>query len=149
MTQQSELSQQNMHLSTQKRVMSGADDPVAISAIQRINQQLSVNTQNIQSGEKAETANAIEDTALGQATNILQRVRELTVSGINGTYNTDAREAVATELEGLRDELIGIANTRDGNSQYIFAGYEVDTKPFQKNEFGSIEYHGDEGSKSF
>jgi len=149
MSQQSELSQKNMHLSTQKRVMSGADDPVAISAIQRIKQQLSVNAQNIKSGENAGTANAIEDTALGQVTNILQRVRELTVAGVNGTYNTDAREAVATELEGLREELIGIANSKDGNSQYIFAGYEVDTKPFQKNEFGSVEYHGDDGSKSF
>ncbi|MCK5819918.1 MAG: flagellar hook-associated protein FlgL [Psychromonas sp.] len=149
MAQQSKLSQQNLHLSTQKRVISGADDPVAMAAIQRLKQQLSINTQNINNGHKAQSANAIEDTALGQVTNILQRVRELTVSSGNGTLNAEAREANAMELEGLREELIGVANTRDGSSQYIFAGYEVDTKPFQKNEFGSIEYHGNDGSNSF
>ena len=149
MSQQTKLSQQNMHLSTQKRVINGADDPVAISTIQRLKQQLSVDSQYIKNGEMAETANAIEDTSLGQVTNILQRVRELTISSGNGTYNAGAREAVAKELEGLREELIGVANTRDGNSQYIFAGYEVDTKPFQNNEFGTIEYHGDDGDQKY
>ena len=149
MSQQSKLSQQNIHLSTQKRVINGADDPVAISTIQRLKQQLSVDEQYIKNGDVAETANAIEDTSLGQVTNILQRVRELTVSAGNGTYNASSREAVAKELEGLREELVGVANTRDGNSQYIFSGYEVDTQPFQSNEFGTIEYHGDEGSQSY
>ena len=149
MSQQSKLSQQNMHLSTQKRVITGADDPVAISTIQRLKQQLSVDEQYIKNGDMAETANAMEDTSLGQVTNILQRVRELAVTAGNGTYNANAREAVAKELEGLREELIGVANSRDGSSQYIFSGYDVDTQPFQKNEFGTVEYHGDEGSRSF
>ena len=149
MTQQTKLSQQNIHLSTQKRVIHGSDDPVAISTIQRLKQDISVGEQYIKNGEMGETANALEETSLAQVTNILQRTRELMVTAGNQTYNAANREAIAKELEGLREELVGVANTKDGNSQYIFAGFEVDTQPFQKNEFGTIGYHGDSGNRTY
>jgi len=149
MSQQSKLSQQNQYMSAQKRVLTGSDDPVAISTIQRLKQDISLGEQYIKNGEMAETANSLEETVLAQTTNILQKVRELTVSAGNGTYNDQNREAIAIELENLRGELIGLANSKDGNSQYIFAGYQVDTQPFQENEFGSVDYHGDSGERNY
>ena len=149
MQQQADLSQQNIHLSTQKRVIHGSDDPVAIATIQRLKQDLSIGEQFIKNGEMAQSANELSDITLMQSSNILQRVRELMVSGSNGTLNESNREAIALELETLRDELMGVANTRDGNSQYIYAGYQVDTEPFQKNEFGEVEYHGDSGERDY
>lgn len=146
---QSKLSQQNIHLSTQKRVIHGSDDAVAISTIQRLKQDVSVGEQYIKNGDAAESANSLEYISLSQVTNILQRVRELTVKAGNDTNSEDNRDVLATELEGLLDELVGVANTKDGNSQYIFSGYQVDTQPFQKNEFGTVDYHGDDGSKSY
>ena len=148
-TQQSKLSQQNMHLSSQKRVMHGSDDAVAISTIQRLKQDISAGEQYIKNGEMAETANVLEETSLAQVTNLLQRSRELLVTAGNDTYNAQNREAIAKELEGVREELIGVANTKDGNSQYIFGGFEVDTQPFQNNEFGTVDYHGDNGDRSY
>jgi flagellar hook-associated protein 3 FlgL len=147
--QQTELSQQNVHLSTQKRVIHGSDDAVAISTIQRLKQDLSVGEQYLKNGEMGNTANALEETSLNQVTNILQRTRELMVTAGNETYNAENREAIAKDLEGLREELIGVANTRDGNSQFIFSGFEVDTQPFQTNEFGTVKYHGDDGDRSY
>lgn len=149
MSQQTKLSQQNQYMSAAKRVLTGSDDPVAISTIQRLKQDISLGEQYIKNGEMAETANSLEETVLAQTTNILQKVRELTVSAGNGTYNDKNREAIAIELENLREELIGLANTKDGNSQYIFAGYQVDTQPFQENEFGSVDYHGDSGERNY
>lgn len=149
MEQQSKLSDQNVHLSSQKRVIHGSDDPVAIATIQRLKQDLSVGEQFIENGEMAQSSNELADTALTQSTYILQRVRELMVSGSNGSMNESNREAIALELESLRDELIGVANTKDGNSQYIFSGFEVDTEPFQKNEFGQVTYQGDSGERNY
>jgi flagellar hook-associated protein 3 FlgL len=146
---QGKLSQQNIHLSTQKRVIHGSDDAVAISTIQRLKQDVSVGEQYIKNGNAAESANSLEDISLSQVTNILQRVRELTVKAGNETNSEDNRDVLATELEGLLDELVGVANTKDGNSQYIFSGYQVDTQPFQKNEFGTVDYHGDDGRQSY
>ena len=149
MDKQSKLNDQNAHLAAQKRVIHGSDDPVAIATIQRLKQDLSVGEQYIKNGEIAQTANELTDTALTQVTNILQRVRELMVSGSNGTLNEENRDAIAIELETLRDELIGVANAKDGNGQYIFAGFQVNTQPFQKNEFGEVVYHGDDGERDY
>ena len=149
MSQQSKLSDQNLHMASQKRVIHGSDDPVAIATIQRLKQDVSVGEQYIENGEMAQSANELIDTALTQSTNILQRARELMVSGSNGIMNESNREAIAVELENLREELMGVANTKDGNSQYIFAGFEVDTQPFQKNEFGDVIYHGDSGERDY
>ena len=148
-TQQNKLSQQNLHLSSQKRVMKGSDDAVAIATIQRLKQDLAVGDQYIKNGEMAATANGLEEISLAQVTTLLQRSRELLVTVGNSTYNAENREAVAKELEGLRNELMGVANIKDGNSQHIFAGFEVDTQPFQRNEFGHIDYHGDDGDRTY
>lgn len=149
LSKQATLSEQNQHLSSTKRVLTGADDPVAIATIQRLKQEISVGEQYLKNADSAEAASSIEDTALSQVTNILQRVRELVVTSGNETYGEDNRESIATQLEGLREELIGVANTQDGSSQYIFSGFQVDTLPFQTNEFGEIDYHGDDGERSY
>ncbi|TEW46007.1 flagellar hook-associated protein FlgL [Psychromonas algicola] len=149
MDKQSDLSQKNIHLAASKRVIHGSDDPVAIATIQRLKQDLSVGEQFIKNGEMAESANRLSDVSLTQSTNILQRIRELLVSGSNGTLSEKDREIVSVELKALREGLIGAANTRDGNSQYIYSGFSVDTLPFQQNEFGEVEYHGDSGEREY
>jgi len=148
-TKQNKLSDQNVHLSSQKRVIHGSDDAVAIATIHRLKQKLSIDDQYIHNGQMAETANGLEETSLAQSTNILQRFREILVTAGNDTLNEENRKAMTKELTALRGELIGVSNTRDGNSQYIFSGFEVDTQPFQRNEFGNIDYHGDDGHRLY
>ncbi|MBI9114560.1 flagellar hook-associated protein FlgL [Sanguibacter suaedae] len=62
------------------------------------------------------------DTAITSSVNFMQRARDLVVQGANtGSLNREAREAVAVELEGIRDALLGQANTTYiGRS--VFAG---------------------------
>lgn len=62
------------------------------------------------------------DSALQTSISLLQRARDLTVRGSNeGAGSTESREAIAVELEGLRDALIDSANTRL-NGRSLFAG---------------------------
>lgn len=61
------------------------------------------------------------DSAMSGTTDILRRVKDLTIQGANGTLSSAAREGIAAELEGLRTELLGQANTTFmGRS--VFAG---------------------------
>ncbi len=62
------------------------------------------------------------DTALDNATTSLRRARDLTVQGANtGSLNPTSREALAVELEGIRDAMLSQANTTYlGRS--VFAG---------------------------
>jgi flagellar hook-associated protein 3 FlgL len=62
------------------------------------------------------------DAALSTTTGILNDIRDLTVQGANdGAMSSQAKEAIAAELSGLRDELLKQANaTYLGRS--VFAG---------------------------
>lgn len=142
---QAKTSQLNVHLSAAKRVIQASDDPVAAASIQRLKQSVSVNTQYLKNIEVADASNAIEENTLGQMVNLMQRTRELMVSTGDGIYSLDNFETVAKELEQIKEELMGLGNSKDGNSEYIFSGYDVDTKPFQLDAFGAVQYTGDRG----
>jgi len=145
---QANTSQLNVHLTEGKRVIHAADDPVAAASIQRLKQSVSVNEQYLKNIEVAEAANAQEESTLAQVINAMQRARELMVSAGDGAYSLDNLETLAQSLEQLKEEMIALGNSKDGSSEYIFAGYDVDTKPFQVNAFGTIEYFGDRGVRS-
>ena len=61
------------------------------------------------------------------------------------TYNAGDREVIPMEVRNLRDQILSLANSRDTNGQYIFAGYKVDSKPFVADENGDIVDAGDRG----
>jgi flagellar hook-associated protein 3 FlgL len=142
---QANTSNLNVHLTEGKRVIHGSDDPVAAAAIQRLKQNIAVNEQYEKNIEVATAANAQEESTLGKMVNILQRVRELMVAAGDGIYNLENLETVAQELEELKEELIGLGNTKDGNSEFIFSGDDVDIKPFQEDEFGVVNFFGNKG----
>ncbi|ACM22786.1 flagellar hook-associated protein FlgL [Thermotoga neapolitana] len=68
------------------------------------------------------------DSALQTVSAISQRLRELLVRAANGTLSKAEREAIAEEIDRIRDNLVEIANTRIGN-EYIFSGYDVFSEP--------------------
>lgn len=63
-----------------------------------------------------------QDGALQSATNVLHRVRELTIAAGNGSLGDDAVAGLALEIEGLRDQLAVLANTRF-QDRSVFAGF--------------------------
>jgi flagellar hook-associated protein 3 FlgL len=70
------------------------------------------------------------DEALDEVTSVLQRVRELTVKGLNGTNDPNARYAIAEEVNQLKEHLGEVANAQIAG-KYIFAGTDVLTPPFR------------------
>ncbi len=76
------------------------------------------------------------DTTLQELSTLYQRVKELLVRGANGTNTVDERNAIAKELQGLKEHFIEIANTRIGD-EYIFGGARSDLKPVDEN--GNIQ----------
>lgn len=145
-----DVSKLNIHLSEGKRVIHAADDPVAASSIARLKQNNALIDRYLLNSDIALAFSTTEEVTLNAVSSLYQRTRELAISVGNGTYNAQNREAVAVELEELKKELLSLANTKDGNSEFIFAGFEVETRPFQVNEFnGEVDYHGDAGVRKF
>ena len=138
--QQAAFSKVSEQLATGKRVVNPSDDPSAASQAVTLSQSQAVNEQFSDSRTTARNNLSIEESALNQVTDTITRVQSLIVQAGNGTLSDSDRDALATELEGSREVLLGLANSTDGNGNYLFGGMSGDTAPF--GEDGS--YRGDD-----
>jgi flagellar hook-associated protein 3 FlgL len=86
----------------------------------------------------------LEESVLGSASDILIRLKELAIQASNDTLSITDREIIGVEVESLRDELIAIANTRDVEGNFIFAGSKTENQPYVLDQdTGSVSYEGD------
>ncbi len=124
-----QLDELQEQLSSGKRLNKPSDDPVAVVVSLRMRSILNENDKYLDNVGAAQAWLETTDLALGQANNVLQRVRELTIQGATDVLTPEARNAIAQEVVQLRDQLIQVANsTYDG--RYIFAGFQTLTVPF-------------------
>lgn len=144
---QENLSRAQEQLSTGKRVNRPSDDPVAAAGILRTTSALSNNTQFIANQGVANDLLGLSDTTLGQVGDLLTSVRTTLISANNAALSDSDRTALGTELKARIDSLVSLANTRDGNGQFLFAGSRADTAPFARTN-GGANYLGDDGSRS-
>ena len=146
--QQQRVFESQMQLSTGRRFLDPSDDPTAAAQVVGLSEAIARTEQFQQNILAARNRLELEDTVLGNVDNLLQRARELTVQGLNDTLTAQDRQAVAVEIRELLDELLALANTRDGNGDYLFAGTRTGTRPFVNNGGGSFAYAGDQGQRS-
>ncbi|ACL40962.1 flagellar hook-associated protein 3 [Pseudarthrobacter chlorophenolicus A6] len=106
---------------TLQNITRPSDDPAALAAALATRGQLQAADQysnNISDGTGwLNTA----DSALGQATNVLNRIRDLMLQASNGSLNQPAKDAIAAEIEGLNKDLLASANTKY-LGRNVFAG---------------------------
>jgi flagellar hook-associated protein 3 FlgL len=75
---------------------------------------------------------------------LLIRAKEVAVQANNDTLSPDNRKALGVELQGLRDQMLSLANTKDTSGNYLFAGSKVTQPPFVSVAGGSPQYVGDQ-----
>ncbi|MDU6411519.1 MAG: flagellar hook-associated protein FlgL [Yersiniaceae bacterium] len=139
---QSKWQASGTQLSTGLRVNKPSDDPMAASQAILVNQAESQNKQYAVARDFANNNMSLEESILGNVTSTIQGAQTLVVSAGNGTLSDDDRASLATQLQGLKDQLLNLANTTDGNGRYIFAGYSSDKAPFVTTGSGTVLYHG-------
>jgi len=84
------------------------------------------------------------DTALEQVTNLVSSIREQVVYACDGGLSRVDREALASDIAAMRDELIQTANF-DVEGRFLLSGYDTSTKPFTDDGTGHVTYRGDDG----
>jgi flagellar hook-associated protein 3 FlgL len=134
-------------ISTGNRILTPADDPVASVRLLQLEQQRNILGQYDNNLSAAKSSLAQEETTLNSVTNILQRVRELTVQAGNGALSLTDRQAIGSELGQREDELLSLMNSRNARGEYLFSGFQGKTQPFTRNPDGTYAYNGDEGSR--
>lgn len=129
-------------MSTGNRVNRPSDDPVAAAQAVVLSQAQSMNDQYKLARTFANQKVSLEESVLQQVTSSITTAQEKVVkAGSSGTLNDDDRASLATELEGIRNQLLNLANSTDGNGRYIFAGYKTEAAPFTGGS-GSVTYNG-------
>jgi len=143
---QQQTFQTQQQISTGRRIVTPADDPVASARVIQVQQELSQTAQFITNADTVENRLSLAENQIQQVTNLLARIKELTIQAGNINTQTD-RRSIAAELETRLDELFDLANTRDINGEYIFAGFKGAAQPFIQNADGSFTYQGDDGQR--
>jgi flagellar hook-associated protein 3 FlgL len=143
--QQARLSKTQMQLATGKKILTPSDDPAAAARLVDLDHRIKQTEQYQSNIDSARQRLSLQDAALQNAVDILQRVTELGVQGLNDTNSPSERNTIANEMEQLRDQLIELANTRNTNGEYIFAGFKSNTQPFSQIAApgGGFTYDGD------
>jgi flagellar hook-associated protein 3 FlgL len=145
-TLQAQMAKTQNQLSTNKRILTAADDPIASAQVLQITQSQSMNTQFGTNRTNANTSLSTVDQTLSDVKDQIQSIQTLIVTAGNASYTDSDRQDLATELEGRLTDLIGLANTTDGTGTYLFSGYQSTTQPYTQTATGAV-YNGDQGQR--
>lgn len=146
--QQSRLVHTQQQLSTGRRIVNPSDDPIGSARLIGLSESLQVTEQYQRNIQRVQSRLELEDSVLSSIGDALQRVRELGVRGLNDTNGPDERVAMAKEIRQILDEVLGLANRKGDNGEYLFAGFQGQTSPFSHDGAGNFSYAGDQGQRS-
>ena len=143
-TVQSNLSKTQEQLSTGKQITKPSDEPDKASLVTRLESELARQESYQQTLSSVEIKLSTQETALRNVSDVMYRIKELTVQANSDTMGKLDRESIAVELESLRDQVLSLANTQDTSGNFIFAGSRVTEPSFAPNSRGLIDYQGDQ-----
>ena len=143
---QQKLFQVQQKIGAGTKFIAPSQDPVAAARALGVSQSLTETAQYAASRSRAAQSLSMEESALQSATRVLQNVKTTIVQAGNGTLTDADRATLATSLESQFAELLGVANSTDGNGQYLFAGFKGDAPPFVQQASG-VTYQGDQGQR--
>lgn len=146
-SRQVELAEIQRQVSTGKRVATAADDPTAASQIVQLQDGLNRLDRYLANADTARRRLSLEEGALAEAGDLLDRVRELAIQAGGASQTAEVRQTLANEAREIRRNLLDLANAQDGEGRYLFAGNAVKTQPFT-NSGGAVTYNGDDGTRS-
>ena len=124
------LSNLQENLTSGKRVVRPSDDPVSAAQAERaINRLARIQTEQ-RALETQRNAIAQAESALGDAIGLMQNFRELTVSAGGGTLTPNDRATIANQLQGLREQIVEVANRKDTNGLPLLGALGSALAPF-------------------
>jgi len=127
---QSQLNNAQNQLSTGLRVNQASDAPQQIGDIFQARSDLGSVNQVIQNLNTVQTQVNAADTSIQTAVQLLQNASVLGSQGAGTNVTQDQRNALATQVQGIISQVVGLANTQV-NGVYIFGGDATQTAPYQ------------------
>ncbi len=133
----SQLVTSQQQVSTGRRILRPSDDPSGTARVLSFNRQIAGTERFIGAiglGRSVVDTGAV---ALETGSGILAEVRQNLIQGMNGTLSSQDREAIANEVELLRAEMLGTANTQSGERS-LFGGTKAGDSPWIEQVIGGV-----------
>ena len=141
---QTNLAKSQAQLAQGKQIINPSDAPDQASTVQRLKSILTRQDSYQTALNTVQNRLQGEDSTLSSVSDLLIRAKEIAVQANNDTLSSDNRKALGVELQGLRDQMLSLANTKDTIGNYLFAGSKVTQPPFVSVAGGSPQYVGDQ-----
>lgn len=140
----SNMQKYHNQLSSGKAVSKPSDDPMLVSKIMSLRDNILANEQYNSNISDSIGWVATQDSTLGDVTGTLNRIRDLMIYGANGSLSETDRAAIKDEVEQQIGQIVDALNTNfDG--RYIFGGQKTLTRPFELED-NEIKYNGDDNN---
>jgi flagellar hook-associated protein 3 FlgL len=140
---QVQIANTTQQMATGRRILSPADDPIGAARAAEITQSDSTNTQYTTNRTAAINTLSLSQGVLESVTSLLQDVQTTALTAGNGTLSDTSRQALAADVRGRLQDLLGLANSTDGAGSYLFSGGQGSVKPFAETA-GGVVYQGDD-----
>lgn len=139
--QESRLNTANNQIGSQRRIQQLRQDPIAAGHLVRYQSYLQRVNQYEKNALTLSDQFSVREGYMTDSLDIMQRVRELAVTGANGIYNKEDLKNMATEVDELLKALVQNANAVSADGNFIFAGTNTKTTAFDI-EMGNVEESG-------
>lgn len=147
--EQSQTNQQNsiQQLATGRRINNLSDDPASAAALVTNNAQSSQVDQFLSNASDAQGKLQTADSAMSNAVEIMTTAITAGTEGANGTLSASDRQALAQQVQGMQQQMLGLANT-SYQGVYIFGGTNVTSQPFtaDSSSANGVQYQGNTGT---
>ncbi|MBB4611843.1 flagellin N-terminal helical domain-containing protein [Novosphingobium taihuense] len=128
-------------MSSGERLQRSSDDPVAASRLRQLARADVFDDIDTAATNRASTDLNLTDNALSQFANFVTRLQELTTQAASSTLSTSQRAGIGEEVAQIRDNLVALANARDGNGNALFGG-ESAADAYTLDAAGNATYAG-------
>jgi len=135
-------------IATGKNILRASDDPVAAANISFTRDQKVMLDRFNTNVDRARARLSHTENVLDESLNLITRAYELGIQAKNDSLSNVDRRAISFEIGQIRESMLSLANSKDVNGDYLFAGYRSNTQPFVTNEAGEVEFFGDRGVHS-
>ena len=124
-------------LSTGKRINSAKDDAAGLAIASTMTSQIRGMTQGIRNANDGISLAQTAEGALGEVSNMLQRMRELTVQGLNGTNDTKSQGNIKNEIDQLGKQIDSVLSKTQFNGKDLFSASAPATIDIQAGASGT------------
>ncbi|WP_321148939.1 flagellar hook-associated protein FlgL [Aeromonas jandaei] len=134
-------------LQTGNKFQTAGEDPAGMSQKMALTKEIDLFKQYGVNGSLLENSLGHEETVLDSLNTAMLSAQTLIQKSHNGSISMDDRKAIASELEGLQQQMFDLMNSKNSQGEYIFGGNQSKTQPYVKDTNGKFIYQGDTGQR--